>query len=312
MKEIAKFYTEDSFIGNKSTKAYEENENNNFNDDDNSLNSSNNKIIYDGVIYKIDKQSEINLYKKVFNDQEYKSVFNDEEEYESMFSILDYLNVLEDLYDNCHNESETKLGKKISREKQNKEKIFEIKKERRLIYRNDYYLKKFKTHFLEYLLKVSNNKLNTCKNQFNLEIKLENIKFRKPNHILYQENTKEKDNKEFIKKNLKDILVDYNKKISEGTSGQRDNEKLINAIYNNNNFPCTKEQKDLKNYLEMKIEKSLDNYYDSDEFQIFKNRRDIKYYDKMFYNERERKFSLLEKGGFNKLVSMSYYCHNPK
>lgn len=304
MEKKDKFFFKECLLENKGTKEDEESQINNFNDD-NIMNSSNIQII-DDIIYKKDKQVEINEYKNVFNDKEYKLMFN----------ILDYLNDLEDLYDNslyCHKETKIKsmLGKKISINYQDKVKIFKITKERRPIYRKDYYLKKFKTHFFEYLLKESNNKLNVCKKQFNFDIKYENIKFHMPNHKLYQENTKEKDNKELIKKTWKDILIDYDKNIFEGTSGQRNNEKLINKIYNNN-FPLTEEQKDLKNCLEMIVEKSIEKYYDSNDFQIFKNRKDIKYYDKMFYKERERNFSLLEKGGFYKLVNMPYYCHNPK
>lgn len=302
MEEKEKSNLKGIFLKNEDTKDEESRVINS--NDDNSLDSSNIQII-DDIIYKKDKKEEINQYKKVFNDEEYKE----------MFIVLDYLNNLDDLYKTLYSPKENKintmLGKRISKEKQAKAKIFEIIKEKRLIYRYDYFIKKFKTEFLNYLLKELNIKLNACKKQFNFDVKFENIKFHKPNHKIYQENAKEKDNKKFIKKSLKDILIDYNKSNIEGTSRQRDNEELINIIYNNN-FPSTEEQKDLKNFLEMLIENSIEKFYDSDKFQIFKNRRDIKYYDKMFFKERKRNFSLLEKGGFYKLVNMPYYCRNPK
>ena len=62
----------------------------------------------------------------------------------------------------------------------------------------------------------------------------------------------------------------------------------------------------------MTIEKGIEMYYESEEFNMFKNNKINQYYDEMFYNEKKRKFYLLEKNGFIKLVNMPFYSKFPK
>ena len=69
---------------------------------------------------------------------------------------------------------------------------------------------------------------------------------------------------------------------------------------------------ELINYLKLKIKDAMDDYYDSNEFEKFKSRTKIKYYDEMFYYERNRKFSLLEKNNFVRLVNLPYYSEKNK
>ena len=139
-----------------------------------------------------------------------------------------------------------------------------------------------------------------------------------PNYNKYQGNVTELDNREFVRKQLKDILIDYDKGDDKGTRNQVENEALINSIYNTKGFPSDEEQKNLKNLLEMKIENLLDQYYESDEFEIFKRNKKINYYDQRFYKERNRNFSLLKKKdgnskcGFMLLMDQPLYSRTEK
>ena len=114
------------------------------------------------------------------------------------------------------------------------------------------------------------------------------------------------------KKIIKEVFQDYDENEEEGTSRQRDNKYLIEKIYEIINFPSTAEQKALKDFLEMTIEKAIEKYYDSSKFQDFKKIRKIIFFDRQFFKEKYRNYSLLEKNGFLKLVNEPYYCHNPK
>lgn len=194
-----------------------------------------------------------------------------------------------------------------------KNKIFEINKinkndkEDKYIYRLDYYKKDFLKDFLEYILKNGKKLISECK--FKEEFKL---KLHMPNYKLYAGNPKEKDNREFLKKTIKKVFIDYNKSDEKGTSRQKDNEKLIEYIYEDKNFPSSIEEITLNNFFNMTIEEGMKNYYDSEEFREFKKREKIQYYDKMFYHEKNRHFSLLQKNGFIRLVNLPFYSNNPK
>ena len=188
---------------------------------------------------------------------------------------------------------------------QKKEIIFEINKS----YRLDYYIKAIKANILLFIMKTLRDLYKDC--HFDNEFK--NMKFHMPNYKKYQGNAKEKDNKEFIKKQIKEVFQDYDENEEEGTSRQRDNKSLIKKIYEIINFPSTAEQKALKDFLEMTIEKAIEKYYDSsEEFQKFKAIRKIIFFDRQFFKEKYRNYSLLEKNGFLRLVNEPYYFHNPK
>ena len=132
-----------------------------------------------------------------------------------------------------------------------------------------------------------------------------------PNYKLYQGNPKEKDNREFLKKTIIEVFIDYDKNNDEGKRNQLFNKILIEKIYQKKDFPFSKEEQNLKNFFEMTIEEGIKMYYNNSfEFQIFKKNRTIKFYDRKFYVEKNRKFSLLEKNGFIKLVNMPFYSKN--
>ena len=133
-----------------------------------------------------------------------------------------------------------------------------------------------------------------------------------PNYKLYAGNPKEKDNKDFLKKTIKKVFMDYDKLSDKGVGRQKGNEKLINKIYEIDSFPSTENENKLNEFFNMTIEKGIELYYESDEFQLFKNDKTNQYYDKMFYNEKNRKISLFEKNGFIKLVQLPFYSKTPK
>ena len=258
----------------------------------------------------------------VIEKNEQKSIENKCEEFSDKNEYFD------DLYSNLDNDEEKEksniyfatIGKKHSRESTDKnsshnfseknkektvdEKIFEIKKP---IYRLDYYKKKFIENFLDFLLNLGKKLLSEC--NFKDVIKL---KLHAPNYKLYAGNPKEKDNREFLKKQVQTVLMDYDKNDEKGNGRQKDNEKLINFIYNNMNFPSTIEEIALDDFFKMTIEEGIKKYYESEIFIKFKKNRTIQYYDRRFFYEKNRKFSLLEKDGFIKLVNLPFYSNNPK
>ena len=200
------------------------------------------------------------------------------------------------------------LGKKTKEKK----KIFEINKNKeKYIYRFDYYLKAFKTNFISYSLRLLNETYEEFLSKFG-ENELKQKKFHLSNYKKVQGNTKESDNREFVKKTFKDILIDYNKEDNNGTRNQKENENLINSIYNTKGFPSDEEQKNLKNLLEMKIEDLLDKYYEeSEEFEKFSLNKTIISWDKDFYRERNRHFSLLQKKEGNYKCGFVFLTEGP-
>ena len=191
------------------------------------------------------------------------------------------------------------------------EKIFEINKILKTspnIYRLDYYKKIFIKSFLNFLVNKGKELINNC----NISEKIQKYKLHKPNYKLYAGNPKKKDNKLFLNKKIKEVFMDYDKKCEKGTSRQKRNEKLIEIIYKSIKFPISEQEENLINFFEMTIEKGIEMYYDSDEFEQFKNNKTNKEYDKCFYKEKNRNFSLFEKNGFIRLVNMPFYSKVPK
>ena len=204
-------------------------------------------------------------------------------------------------------------------DKENEKKIFMIKKDY-ILYRHDYYIMAFKGDFLNYVKK----KLNKLVENINFCKKFGKIKFHTPNRKLYGGNTKEEDNREFIEKTIEEVFTDQiisedENDSSNGCSRQQDNESMINRVKKLKESLSSKLKNDEKykkqfneidnllKYLNNKIKYVLDEYYDSEEFGDFRSQRKIRYYDRKFYSERNRNFSLLEKNNFIKLVNLPYY-----
>ena len=195
-----------------------------------------------------------------------------------------------DLSDISHQENKTNKN------------IFEINKvpkKGKYTYRLDDYKKKFIRNFLYYLL----NKLRKLISDY---IEGEMNLLHMPNYKLYAGNPKEKDNREFLGKTIKEVFTDY-KGLKKGISRQKENEKLIKEILEGKKkFSSDTKKQDLFNFLDKSIEEGIKMYYLSIEFDSFKNNEEIKYFDKMFFREKNRKFSLLKDDPFNGFIRLVY------
>ena len=302
---------------------------------ENSLANHNTKeIIYLSIKYEIvddvddvmvpkNEKSEEHAYINTFSikkDLEKENSNEIELLYEILSNENNFLNkkrLIDDPINNNYNK--IYLIEKNECKKKEDKMIFKINKTRKLVYRFDYYIKRFKTNLLQYLLEQLNLRYVKCfKNKENigdksLFIKFKNMKFHMPNKFEYQGYSKDKNNKEFIKKTIKEVFMDCDNNEDGGVSRQKNNKNLIENIYKIENFPFKKKLDDLKDFLDTTIENVIEEYYDSPKFEKFKNERDIKFYDRKFYNEKYRNYSMLDKNnGFLKLVKEPSYCHNPK
>ena len=179
----------------------------NINNNDENINISDYHID-EGILFKKDKFYENNIFKDIFiySKKDYES--ENEKEYVNMYEILDIDNSFKNyslIYENVKKENNF-LNKK--------RKIFDIKKEKKY-YRFDYYIKAFKANYLNYLVNLVNRKIEEC--MFDSKLG----KFHMPNKKKYQGNTKEQDNKDFIKKKFKEVLIDYDESSIEGITRQK-------------------------------------------------------------------------------------------
>lgn len=183
--------------------------------------------------------------------------------------------------------------------------IFKISK---LIYKRENYIKKYKTHFLQFLLELGKDLIKKC--GFNLKLHM-------PNKELYQGEAGERENKEFISKTYEEVFCDYgeefirlekidNKKLN--SSLQQINATSVSEIKDTikkiDESKRTEDQRDLLDLFASTMEILFDAYYESESFIKFKSCRENIFYDKHFYKERHRKISLLEKDGFVNYVNL--------
>ena len=93
-------------------------------------------------------------------------------------------------------------------------------------YKLENYIKAFKANMLGYINITLGNLYKNC--QFDkFDNEFGNMTFHVPNYKKYQGNAKQKDNKEFIKKQIKEVFQDYDVNEIEGTGRQKDNKSLI-------------------------------------------------------------------------------------
>ena len=257
----------------------------------------------DNNIFKIDENKFSNLMNEVFS----KGINNQELEESGIKE--EYLLGKKNKQENLSLNNFSDINKVTKNEFKNK--VFEINKigkNEPPIYRLDYYKKIFIKNFLDFLVKRGKHLIIKC----NISEKLQKLNLHKPNYKLYAGNPKEKDNKIFLSKKVKEVFMDYDKNCSKGTGRQKENEKLIKIIYGIIKSPNTEEEENLIDFFEMTIEKGIEIYYDSEDFELFKNNETNQEYDKCFFKEKNRNFSLFEKNGFIKLVNMPFYSKNPK
>ena len=209
--------------------------------------------------------------------------------------------------------------------KDKKQKIFNIEKvenDKKFLYRKDYFIMDFKGNFLNWLLEELQSLIDNCK----FCKKFGKTNFHIANRELYGGNPKEEDNREFILKTIEEVftLTEEQKKRLNKISRQISNEEIIKKIKEYSEKLRVKIEKDEKyiiqlnaieeflKFIRMPIKDALDIYYDSVEFIRFKSTRKIQYYDKMFYSERNRNFSLLEKNNFVRFVNLPFYSKKNK
>ena len=164
------------------------------------------------------------------------------------------------------------------------------------LYRQDYYVKQFKVHYSIWLRKILNQKLKILLKESNSNKK--HIKFYPLNSLQFTANPKYEDNKIFLSKTIKSILIVGIDCIK--SSNQKKNKKNIEIVENiykekNKEIKC-----DLLSFLNMTMEDSIKIFYDEEEFHKFRRLENIIYFDKKFYQEKN--FSLLEKYGFIELI----------
>ena len=256
------------------------------------------------------------------------------EENPSEFGMNDS-NIEKDKSDNESENDISFLGKKTKGKEINcneneeynnhKEKIFMIEKieiDEKYIYRKDYYITDFKGNFLNWALQEIQTLIDNC----NFCKKFGKMNFHIANRELYGGNPKEEDNRTFITKTIEEVftLTEDEKNILKKISHQVANEEMINTIKSFHEKLIIKKKKEKKDliqlnsieelisFFQLTIGQALEKYYDSYEFKKFKSRRKIQYYDKMFYSERNRGFSLLEKNNFIYYVNLPYYSDKRK
>ena len=166
------------------------------------------------------------------------------------------------------------------------------------IYRNDYYIKKFKVDcFSNYSTKKLKSLLKDCRFSRNLGLS----KIYMPNTKAFTSVANLKANKTFLTMTIQDIFT-----LEDGQGqNQLKNEVIFDKIYSyKKSAKNVKAYEDLVDYLNMSVEKVIKEYYNSYEFEKFKANKEIIEYDKAFY--KEKKFSLLDDFGFLKLINGNY------
>jgi hypothetical protein len=166
------------------------------------------------------------------------------------------------------------------------------------IYRNDYLIKKFKVScFSDYSKDELNHLLRECK--FAKELKINKIYG--PNNLAFTSIDNLKKNKEFLPLKISNIFSMQN----GNGQYQIKNEENFNTILNSKNQAGNIEAyEELVNFLNLTVEEVINKYYDSQEFENFKSKSEIIAADNAFF--KEKKFSLLQNGGFIRLIKGDY------
>ena len=176
-----------------------------------------------------------------------------------------------------------------------KKNLFEQNKK---IFRNDYYIKKFK---VECFSNYATNKLNALLKSCEFPKRLNLTKIYMPNNKAFTSIANLKKNKLFLPRSIRDIFSMQN---GEGQY-QEKNALNFRRISNSRNEAGNIEAyENLEEYLNMTIENAIIDYYNSEEFEKFKANEEIIEYDRAFY--QEKKFSILEDFGFLRLIKGNY------
>ena len=176
-----------------------------------------------------------------------------------------------------------------------KKKLFESNQK---IFRNDYYIKKFKVEcFSNYVTDKLNYWLKLC----DFPKKLHLTKIYMPNNKAFTSNSNLKKNKAFLPIPIKDIFSMQNK---EGQNQEKNALNFSRIFKLRNKAGNLQAYDNLVEYLNKTMEEAIKDYYTSDEFKNFITNEEIIEYDKAFY--KEKKFSILQDYGFLRLIKGQY------
>lgn len=176
-----------------------------------------------------------------------------------------------------------------------KKKLFESNQK---IFRNDYYIKKFKVEcFSNYVTDKLNSLLKSCE----FPKKLHLTKIYMPNNKAFTSNSNLKKNKAFLPIPIKDIFSMQNK---EGQNQEKNALNFSRIFKLRNKAGNLQAYDNLVEYLNKTMEEVIKDYYTSDEFKNFIANEEIIEYDKAFY--KEKKFSILQDYGFLRLIKGQY------
>ena len=176
-----------------------------------------------------------------------------------------------------------------------KKKLFESNQK---IFRNDYYIKKFKVEcFSNYVTDKLNSLLKSCE----FPKKLYLTKIYMPNNKAFTSNSNLKKNKAFLPIPIKDIFSMQNK---EGQNQEKNALNFSRIFKLRNKAGNLQAYDNLVEYLNKTMEEVIKDYYTSDEFKNFIANEEIIEYDKAFY--KEKKFSILQDYGFLRLNKGQY------
>ena len=182
---------------------------------------------------------------------------------------------------------------KIKNKIQNK--LFEVNQK---LYRNEYYIKKFK---VECFSNFATNKLNYFLKSCEFPKRLNLNKIYMPNNKAFTSIANQKKNKAFLSIPIKDI---FSMKNGEGQSQEKNALNFI-TIFNSRNEAGNIQAYDrLVEYLNMTMEEVIIDYYNSKEFENFITNEKIIEFDIEFY--KEKKFSILKDFGFLRLIKGKY------
>lgn len=247
--------------------------------------------------------------KKIFTNQENIQDENEEEEDNKIYFVNspnsflgkkrknDSSNLNPEINEVIKNK-ETKESTKGEAPKLKLINFIDIKKPKSKIYRNDYYIKKFKVEcFSNYATKKLNKILKECNFPKNLGL----TKIYMPNNKAFTSVANLKVNQNFLPMKIKDIFC-----LEEGNGQYQVQNRIIfdKILSHKKNAKNIKAYEIMIRYLNMTIEEIIKEYYFSEEFENFKTNLDIIEYDEAF--QKEKKFSLLEDFGFLKLIQNNY------
>ena len=166
------------------------------------------------------------------------------------------------------------------------------------LYRNDYFIKKIKVScFSDYATDELNQLLKNC--AFPKELKINKIYM--PNNKAFTSIANLKKNKEFLPLKLFNIFSIQN---GNGQNQIKNGDNFITIFNSKNQAGNIEAYEELIKFLNLTAEEVINKYYASQEFENFKSKSEIIAYDDAFF--KEKKFSLLEDGGFIRLIKGNY------